>query len=93
MVIYRGRLAGSKASLNCVGISGASSCSTFRYLVLTRSNPGGPSDLGPIPLASKGGNCKSALAMKPLLQEIRRNPLLWLLVFVPAVLVAEKFKP
>jgi len=31
--------------------------------------------------------------MNPLLQEIRRNPLLWLLVFVPAVLVAEKFKP
>lgn len=31
--------------------------------------------------------------MKPLLQEIRRNPLLWLLVFVPAALVAEKLKP
>src|SRR2546422_6785341 len=29
-------------------------------------------------------------AMKLLLQEIRRNPLLWLLVFVPIALVAEK---
>src|SRR4026207_2498676 len=28
--------------------------------------------------------------MKLLLQEIRRNPLLWLLVFVPAALAAEK---
>jgi Ca2+:H+ antiporter len=31
--------------------------------------------------------------VRPLLQEIRRNPLLWLLVFVPAVLVAERVKP
>jgi Ca2+:H+ antiporter len=31
--------------------------------------------------------------MKQLLQEIRRKPLLWLLVFVPIVLVAEKTKP
>src|SRR4026209_475308 len=31
--------------------------------------------------------------MRLLLHEIRRNPLLWLLVFVPAVLVAEKLKP
>src|SRR4051812_13190038 len=30
--------------------------------------------------------------MKLLLQEIRRNPLLWLLVFVPVALAAEKFK-
>src|SRR3954447_18971310 len=29
--------------------------------------------------------------MKLLLQEIRRNPLLWLLVFVPVALAAEKF--
>src|SRR5947207_15933543 len=29
--------------------------------------------------------------MKLLLQEIRRNPLLWLLVFVPAALAAEQF--
>ena len=29
-------------------------------------------------------------AMKLLLQEIRRNPLLWLLVFVPIALAAEK---
>src|SRR2546422_9341236 len=29
--------------------------------------------------------------MKLLLQEIRRNPLLWLLVFVPIALAAEKF--
>jgi len=28
-----------------------------------------------------------------LLQEIRRNPLLWLLVFVPVVLVMEKLQP
>src|SRR4249919_378963 len=31
--------------------------------------------------------------MKPLLKEIRRNPLLWLLVFVPVVLALEKLKP
>src|SRR6266404_3114464 len=31
--------------------------------------------------------------MKQLLHEIRRNPLLWLLIFVPIVLVAEKVKP
>jgi Ca2+:H+ antiporter len=31
--------------------------------------------------------------MKLLLKEIRRNPLLWLLVFVPAVLIGEKVKP
>jgi Ca2+:H+ antiporter len=28
--------------------------------------------------------------MKPLLREIRRTPLIWLLVFVPAVLAAEQ---
>ena len=31
--------------------------------------------------------------MKQLLQEIRRNPLLWLLVFVPLVFVFHKLKP
>ena len=31
--------------------------------------------------------------MKTLLKEIRHNPLLWLLVFVPAVLVAARVKP
>src|SRR5512139_1049065 len=31
--------------------------------------------------------------MNNLLKEIRHNPLLWLLVFVPVVLVAEKLKP
>ncbi|MDM0000626.1 calcium/proton exchanger [Variovorax sp. J22P240] len=31
--------------------------------------------------------------MKPLLQEIRRSPLLWLLVFVPVVFVTAKLKP
>ena len=31
--------------------------------------------------------------MKQLLQEIKSNPLLWLLVFVPIVLVAEKLRP
>lgn len=31
--------------------------------------------------------------MKQLFQEIRRNPLLWLLVFVPAVLAMERIKP
>src|ERR1700757_1828138 len=31
--------------------------------------------------------------MRPLLQEIRRNPLLWLLVFVPIVLAADRIKP
>ena len=32
-------------------------------------------------------------AMNPLLQEIRHSPLLWMLVFVPIVLVAEKVTP
>ena len=31
--------------------------------------------------------------MKPLLQEIRHNPLLWLLAFVPAVFAGERLKP
>src|SRR5215831_18668996 len=31
--------------------------------------------------------------MKPLLVEIRRNPLLWLLAFVPVVLAAQKLNP
>jgi len=31
--------------------------------------------------------------MNPLLREIRHNPLLWLLAFVPVVLVAAKLKP
>jgi Ca2+:H+ antiporter len=31
--------------------------------------------------------------MNPLLREIRRNPLLWLLVFVPVVFVAETIRP
>ncbi|HSW24241.1 MAG TPA: calcium/proton exchanger [Burkholderiaceae bacterium] len=31
--------------------------------------------------------------MNPLLKEVRHNPMLWLLVFVPAVFVAAKLKP
>ena len=31
--------------------------------------------------------------MKPLLSEIRHNPLLWLLVFVPALFVAQQLNP
>lgn len=31
--------------------------------------------------------------MNPLLTEIRRSPLLWMLVFVPVVLLFEKFSP
>src|SRR6476646_1331529 len=31
--------------------------------------------------------------MRPLLHEIRRNPLLWQLVFVTAVLLVEKLRP
>src|SRR5512137_2825789 len=31
--------------------------------------------------------------MKPLLKEIRHNPLLWLLAFVPVVFAAQKLKP
>jgi Ca2+:H+ antiporter len=31
--------------------------------------------------------------MGPLLKEIRHNPLLWLLIFVPVVLAAERLKP
>jgi Ca2+:H+ antiporter len=33
------------------------------------------------------------VAMKPLLQEIRRNPLLWLLVLVPAALIVKRLTP
>ena len=39
------------------------------------------------------GTLVPTLLMKPLLHEIRRNPLLWLLVFVPVVLVIEHVKP
>jgi Ca2+:H+ antiporter len=31
--------------------------------------------------------------LSPLLKEIRRNPLLWLLVFVPAIFAAERLAP
>jgi Ca2+:H+ antiporter len=31
--------------------------------------------------------------MNPLLKEIRHNPLLWLLVFVPTVFIGQKSKP
>jgi Ca2+:H+ antiporter len=31
--------------------------------------------------------------MSAFLKEIRRNPLLWLLAFVPVVLAASKFRP
>ena len=31
--------------------------------------------------------------MNPLLKEIRRNPVLWLLAFVPVVLIAQHVKP
>jgi Ca2+:H+ antiporter len=31
--------------------------------------------------------------MGPLLDEIRRNPLLWPLIFVPAVFAGAKFRP
>src|SRR3981081_1754007 len=31
--------------------------------------------------------------MNPLIKEIRHNPLLWLLVFVPALFAAQKLKP
>ena len=52
------------------------------------------SDFGPItkwrPAWTLGAE---VYKLKLLFQEIRRNPLLWLLVFVPMVLVAEKLKP
>ena len=31
--------------------------------------------------------------MNPLLQDIRRNPLLWMLVFVPVMFAAAKLEP
>ena len=31
--------------------------------------------------------------MKPLLREIRETPLLWMLIFVPAVLIAARIVP
>ena len=39
------------------------------------------------------GKSDRGLAVKPLLKEIRHNPLLWLLVFVPVVFAAHKLKP
>jgi Ca2+:H+ antiporter len=36
---------------------------------------------------------RAEVKLKLLVHEIRRNPLLWLLVFVPVVLVAEKLRP
>ena len=36
---------------------------------------------------------QSADRMNPLLREIRHNPLLWLLLFVPVVFIAKQFKP
>lgn len=39
------------------------------------------------------GNGPFRETMKPLLREIRHNPLLWLLAFVPVVLVLERVKP
>jgi Ca2+:H+ antiporter len=36
---------------------------------------------------------ETAAIMQPLLKEIRHTPLLWMLVFVPAVLVAERVAP
>ena len=38
-------------------------------------------------------NMETAAVLQPLLKEIRRTPLLWMLVFVPAVLVAEQAAP
>ena len=35
----------------------------------------------------------NARTMNPLLKEIRHNPLLWLLAFVPVVFAAQKLKP
>ena len=49
------------------------------------------SDLGPIHDGS--GLSRVSDEMRPLLEEIRRNPLLWLLVFVPIVLLMDKVKP
>ncbi len=36
---------------------------------------------------------RSAEPVTPLFKEIRHNPLLWLLVFVPVVFVAAKLRP
>src|SRR5215813_13529376 len=56
-----------------------------------RRRDGQPSDLGRI--RNRACLAKMNDSMKQLLHEIRRNPLLWLLMFVPIVLVAEKMKP
>src|SRR3954454_21004661 len=37
--------------------------------------------------------CGNRASMKPLLDEIRHTPLLWMLIFVPAVLLAETAAP
>ena len=41
----------------------------------------------------RGWNQNKNELMKALLKEIRHNPLLWLLAFVPVVLIAQKSKP
>src|SRR5205814_9899037 len=38
-------------------------------------------------------NMETAAVMQPLLKEIQHTPLLWMLIFVPAVLVAETVAP
>ena len=58
-------------------------------LFVTDSIPTDSLDFSPIPDRKRLWKLNDA-AMKLLLQEIRRNPLLWLLVFVPIALVAEK---
>jgi Ca2+:H+ antiporter len=54
------------------------------------SFPTSPLDFGLIPDRKRFSQTKDRLSMKLLLQEIRRNPLLWLLVFDPVALAAEK---
>ena len=54
-----------------------------------RVHPSRPLDLSPISDSKRFWKLNHD-AMKLLLQEIRRNPLLWLLVFVPIALAAEK---
>ena len=59
-------------------------------LFIINSVPSSTSDFSPIHEWPAFVQTDARLAMKLLLQEIRRNPLLWLLVFVPIALAAEK---
>ncbi len=56
-------------------------------------NPPGPPPPGPFTAAAAHDHRAGARAVKQLIEEIRHNKLLWLLVFVPVLFVFEHFRP